>query len=233
MVGPGGGAAIVTGPHHALVVTGGPYPDQVLSAMANGLPPADLVVAADGGAAVARRLGLDVDLLVGDLDSADDRAVAAAGEVRRHPIDKDDTDLELALAAAVEAGCRSATVVATMSGRVDHALGNLLVVAGDRWADLAIDLRVDGAHGRVVRDACRVDGAEGDLFSLLAVGGPATGVTTTGLVWPLDDATLEPGLGRGFSNRLVAEVAEVRVASGVLLVLQDALDRPDSRASTG
>ncbi|MBJ30441.1 MAG: thiamine diphosphokinase [Acidimicrobiaceae bacterium] len=233
MVGPGGGAAIVTGPHHALVVTGGPYPDHVLSAMADGLPPADLMVAADGGAAVARRLRLDVDMVVGDLDSADDRAVAAAGEVRRHPIDKDDTDLELALAAVVEAGCRSATVLATMSGRVDHALGNLLVVAGDRWADLTIDLRVDGAHGRVVRDTYQVDGAEGDLFSLLAIGGPATGVTTTGLIWPLDDATLEPGLGRGLSNRLVAQRAEVQVASGVLLALHQVQDRPVSGTGAG
>lgn len=223
----------MTASRHALVVTGGPYPDHVLAAMADELPDAGLVVAADCGAAIARRLGLDVDLLVGDLDSADDRAVAEAGEVRRHPADKDDTDLELTLAAVVEAGCRSATLVATMAGRVDHALGNLLAAAGDRWADLTVDLRLDGARGWVVRDACRIEGTEGDLVSLLAVGGPATGVTTTGLAWPLEGAVLPPGLGLGLSNRMVDEVAEARVASGVLLAIHQAQDQAVSDNGAG
>ncbi len=223
----------MTAPRHALVVTGGPHPDHALAALAADLPQADLVVAADGGSAVARSLGLDVDLLVGDLDSADEQAVAAAGEVQRHPVDKDDTDLELALSAVVDAGLASATVVATMAGRVDHALGNLLVAAGDRWAGLRIDLRVDDAVGWVVSDACPINGAVDDVVSLLAVGGPATGVTTTGLAWPLDDAVLVPGIGLGLSNRMAAPTAEVRLASGVLVVLRTGSGRPDPDGDAG
>jgi len=210
----------MTGSRHALVVTGGPHPDDVLETLATGLPETDLVVAADGGAAVAHRLGLVVDVLVGDLDSADDRTVAEAREVQCHPVDKDYTDLELALATALDAGMTSATIVATMAGRVDHALGNLLVVAADRWSDLRLDFQVDGNPGWVVRDVCRIDGRIGDLVSLLAVGGPATGITTSGLAWELDDAALVPGVGLGLSNRMTAEMAEVRVASGVVLALR-------------
>jgi len=215
------------------VVTGGPYADDVLEVLAAGLPEADLVVAADGGAQAALRLGLGVDLLVGDLDSADDRSVVVAGEVRRHPVDKDETDLELALAAVVDAGVGSATVVATMAGRIDHALGNLLVATGERWSDLRIDLRLDKGVGWVVRDACRPTGRVGDLVSLLAVGGPADGVTTSGLAWALDDAVLEPGVGLGLSNRMVAETAEVRISSGILLVLRNGPEHPDSPTAAG
>jgi len=122
-----------------------------------------------------------VDLLVGDLDSASPEAADQAPAVERHPVDKDETDLELALAAALNAGMTSVTVVGTIGGRVDHALGNLLVVAADRWAGIRIDLRIDGTRAWVVRDRVEIRGTVDGLVSLLAIGGQATGVTTTGL----------------------------------------------------
>ena len=201
---------------HALVVTGGPIP-----ANQGPLPSADLIIAADGGADNAAALGLTVDLVIGDLDSVSSAAVARAKKVERHPEDKDETDLELALSAAVAAGTGSVTVVGTLGGRVDHALANLLVAAGDRWANLRIDLRIDGAQAWVVRDHVEVVAQVGDVVSLLAVGGRATGVTTTGLAWPLANAEVKPGVGLGLSNRMAAPKAEVVVNDGTLLVIVD------------
>ena len=201
---------------HALVVTGGPIP-----ANQGPLPSADLIIAADGGADNAAALGLTVDLVIGDLDSVSSAAVARAKKVERHPEDKDETDLELALSAAVAAGTGSVTVVGTLGGRVDHALANLLVAAGDRWANLRIDLRIDGARAWVVRDHVEVVAQVGDVVSLLAVGGRATGVTTTGLAWPLANAEVKPGVGLGLSNRMAAPKAEVVVNDGTLLVIVD------------
>ena len=201
---------------HALVVTGGPIP-----ANQGPLPSADLIIAADGGADNAAALGLTVDLVIGDLDSVSSAAVARAKKVERHPEDKDETDLELALSAAVAAGTGSVTVVGTLGGRVDHALANLLVAAGDRWANLRIDLRIDGAQAWVVRDHVEIVAQVGDVVSLLAVGGRATGVTTTGLAWPLANAEVKPGVGLGLSNRMAAPRAEVVVDDGTLLVIVD------------
>lgn len=199
---------------HALIVTGGPLPRGL-----GPLPDADLVIAADEGIDNARRLGLTVDLLVGDLDSSSDGSEAIARVVERHPVDKDETDLELALAAALRAGATSATVVVTVGGRADHALGNLLVLAGGRWSALRVDVRIDGARAWVVRDQIQIDGSADDLVSLLAVGGAATGVTTTGLAWPLDGVVLEPGVGLGLSNRMTGAAAEVIVGSGAVVVI--------------
>jgi len=204
-------------PRHALVITGGPVPRNI-----GALPAADMVIAADEGFDNARSLGIRVDLLVGDLDSASPGAADQAPAVERHPVDKDETDLELALAAALNAGMGSVTVVGTISGRVDHALGNLLVVAADRWADLRIHLRIDSTRAWVVRDRVEVHGTVDDLVSLLAVGGQATGVTTTGMAWPLSDGVLEPGMGLGLSNRMAGPMATVEVDSGVVVVLMPA-----------
>ncbi|SVB02687.1 uncharacterized protein METZ01_LOCUS155541 [marine metagenome] len=183
-----------------------------------------MVVAADKGIDNARQLGIPVDLLVGDLDSASDGSEAFARSVQRHPVDKDQTDLELALAAALKAGMQSVTVVGTMTGRVDHALGNLLILTADRWQALRIDARIDSARAWVVRDRAAVDGAPNDLVSLMAVGGPATGVSTSGLAWPLDNALLESGPGHGLSNRMTGPTAELSVREGVLLVVAPGRD---------
>jgi thiamine pyrophosphokinase len=49
--------------------------------------------------------------------------------------------------------------------------------------------------------------------------GPAHGVSTTGLRYPLDDEDLEAASSRGVSNEWVAGVATVRLRTGVLLAV--------------
>ena len=100
------------------------------------LDAADLVICADGGARHLKRLGRLPDLLVGDMDSAApadlqwivDRQVP----VDRHPAEKDETDAELALLAAIN-GCRSPGTRAGRAGafgnRPDHVLANQLLAA--------------------------------------------------------------------------------------------------------
>ena len=119
------------------------------------LPRATRVVAADGGLLRARALGLDVDVVVGDLDSATPEALAAAetagARVVRHPPAKDATDLELALDEAAALGASRVLVVASAEGRLDHLLGSLLLLAADRYAALELDALVGEALVHVVR----------------------------------------------------------------------------------
>ena len=56
-------------------------------------------------------------------------------------------------------------------------------------------------------------------MTLLAVLGPARGVTTTGLRWALDDATLLPDTTRGVSNVLTEPLATIEVKEGVVVVV--------------
>ena len=184
-------------------------------------PAADLVVAADGGLEVALSLGWHVDAVVGDQDSVSsetlDRARHLGIEVVGHPQRKDETDLELALEFARERA-EAVHVLLSSSGRLDHALANLLVLASPRWAAIAVSATVDAAHVDVIRGTKRLAGAVGDTVSLVPVGGPAR-VRTWGLDYPLDDETLEPTSARGVSNIIVAVPAGVEVIDGALLVI--------------
>jgi thiamine pyrophosphokinase len=203
-----------------IVLAGG---DPVAERLRAQLPPADLVIAADSGLEQAAALGLTVDLVVGDFDSVDPAALAAAVRdgvaIERHPEAKDETDLELAVDAARRRGATRVVIVGFGGGRIDHELANLMLLGSGAYA--VLHLEAIGAGGRVVavHDRVELAGAVGDLVTLLAIGGPAHGVTTTGLRYPLKGETLEPGSTRGVSNVFIEAVAVVEVAAGALLAL--------------
>jgi thiamine pyrophosphokinase len=203
-------------------------PDVVVVASGGGpvvvVPEAGTVVAADGGLDRAAALGLAVDVVVGDLDSVSAELLAAAeaagARVARHPEAKDATDLELALDEAVALGARRVLVVASGDGRLDHLAASLLLFGAERYAELTVDGLVGDAVVHVVRRERTIPGERGALLTLLPVGGPATGVVTDGLEYPLTGETLEPGSSRGVSNVFQGREARISVGSGVLLAIR-------------
>lgn len=182
-----------------------------------------LVVAADSGVIEAHRRGLRVDLLVGDLDSAPpeevNRVTSGGGRIRVYPPDKDATDLELALEAAGAEGATQVVVVGGLAGRLDHLVGNVLVLAQARFASLEIDAVFGAARLHVVRGRRALRGEPRELVSLFAVGGVARGVRSKGLRWRLDGDDLHPGSTLGVSNEFVEREASVSVGEGVVLAI--------------
>ena len=207
----------------------GPAPGAVPPELAGSVRAPELVVAADGGLHLADLLGLPVDVVVGDMDSVDPErlalAEAAGATVLRHPADKDATDLELALALALAASPDRVVVVGSASGRLDHLLGAVSLLASERWAGAQVDAWLGPAQVHVVRGARTFTGEPGETVSLLAQGGTAVGVTTTGLRWALAGAALGPFDSVGISNELVAPVAQVEVAEGCVVVVRPGPDQ--------
>ncbi|HXY95075.1 MAG TPA: thiamine diphosphokinase [Acidimicrobiia bacterium] len=204
----------------ALVFTGGSAPT---ARALSGLPVPDIVIAADSGLHHAAAAGYRVDVVVGDLDSADpvavEAAVAAGASIERHPTAKDATDLELALFAARDRECTRALLIGGAGGRLDHFLANVLVLASPDLSGLEIEARLAGARVVVVRDDCTLHAAVGHLCTLLPVGGPAIGVRTEGLEFPLRRETLWAGSTRGVSNTFLGDTARVTLDDGALLVV--------------
>lgn len=182
------------------------------------------VLAADGGLAHVFELGLDPAAVIGDLDSASPEDVEAASRrgarILRHPTAKDATDLELALDEALALAPSRVLVLLDGGGRLDHLVSALLLLGSERYAGVQLDAQVGGALVHVVRGERELEGRTGETLSLLALHGPAIGVTTNGLVYPLADETLEPGSSRGVSNVFASEKAHVQLRHGVLLVVR-------------
>ena len=215
-----------------VVVAGGeaPRPEAVLS-----VPLGATVVAADGGLEHAEALGLEVTLAVGDFDSAAPEAVFAAEAagtlVERHPADKDATDLELALEAALAFAPQRILVLAGLGDRLDHLLSALLLLGSARWAGVTVDAEIGAARLHVIRGERELAGRAGELVSLLPVHGRAEAVWTEGLVYELRGETLEPGSSRGVSNLFATGRARVSVERGVLVVVRPDPDGAPSEES--
>lgn len=212
----------------ALVVAGSPDPSSA-ELVAGLAAKADLVVAADRGVRALMEAGIVPDVFCGDQDSAGDDAVAWAASrcsrVVRYPVEKDDTDLELAIGLVREEaearGCHARLVLTCATGgRPDHMLGVWGVLA--RNADLGPALAEDGFECRILSPAgegsWRIDAPRGSTVSVLSLVGDAV-VSERGMRWPLDHEPLAALDDRGVSNRVTGGDVVVTCHEGVVAVL--------------
>ncbi len=208
-----------------------------VAVFANGDPPparardeigaAAAVVAADGGALHALPWDWPVDHLVGDLDSLSpsqvDEFERRGARVERHPSDKDETDLELALATACDIALpigAQVVVLGAHGGRVDHELANVALLGSPRWRACRVAAWLGTTRCDVVwpERPLSFAGDPGSIVSLLPLGGPCDGVRTSGLAYALLGEPLQPFSSRGVSNQMSASQAIVSVTAGALLV---------------
>jgi thiamine pyrophosphokinase len=184
---------------------------------------ADWLIAADGGAEHCRTLGLTPHLIVGDLDSLapDTRTFfeRAGTRFEVHPVHKDETDLELAIQAALREGAAEVVLLAALGARWDQSLANILLLAHPAFADLALRLVEGPDTFWVIRSRATVCGHPGDRLSLLPLSADTAGVTLTGLEYSLTESILPFGFTTGISNRLVAPEAVITLRQGLLLAI--------------
>jgi thiamine pyrophosphokinase len=193
------------------------------------VPERPYVIAADSGVDLALALGLRIDRAIGDFDSVSPAglpaAEAAGAVIERHPAAKDATDLELALDAAIALEPARILVVGSAGGRFDHLLGSILLLADARYDGAEVDADLAGNRISVIRGSRTLAGTPGDIVSLLPVHGPADGVTTSGLEYPLHGETLPSGTTRGVSNVFAAAEARITLTHGCLIAVQPSPER--------
>ena len=204
-----------------VVADGDPAPED-----AELLGDADLLIAADGGARWLESLGVKPHLVVGDLDSLDEATIArlslAGARVEQHPPDKDASDTELAVEAALRSGADRVVVLGAFGGtRLDHELANVLLLADPA---LAADVRLQRGRTRIRAingpGGLTLEVGPGAIVTLLPIGAGAVGVTTDGLRYALDDEPLAVGRSRGLSNLVTDQPASISLRAGTLLVVE-------------
>jgi thiamine pyrophosphokinase len=216
-----------------VVITGS---DSIAPAVAQRIPAEATVIAADGALDHALAAGLLPAGLVGDMDSISAAGLDWAGRhaiVERHDPDKDHTDTELALMMAVDR--KPAHLILVGAGdRLDHVLAAIGALGQPHLTAIPlIDAWWDEQWIRILHGpgTTTLEIAEGSTLSLLALHGPCSGVTITGVRWPLERADLAPLVGVGVSNVAVDEQVTVRVSTGVLTIVMPGHRSNDRDAS--
>ncbi len=176
------------------------------------------LLAADGGANHLGRIGLRPDAVIGDLDSISPGIRKFIGEDRMiHRPDQDRTDLDKALEYAFdELGLENLTVFGATGGRIDHAVGNLGLLAkralGGRLVFDAGDCRVLAVGGELALDA-----EPGEIWSFFTFD-PGVRVTLEGVKWPIADTAVDLAGRPSISNEAVSDRVMVRAEGGAVVV---------------
>ncbi len=187
----------------------------------------DHLIGADAGTLHILAMGRMPDHVVGDFDSIDPATLVQLREagvaIERHPVHKDQTDLELAIECALRTGADEIVLVGATGGRLDQTLANVLILAQRAWA---VPLRiVDGAQDAILLrgpTTATLALAAGVTVSVLPLSAEVTGITYSGLAYPLANATLRLGSTRGLSNEAMGSEVTVSLATGLLLLVTEA-----------
>ncbi|ACU91493.1 thiamine diphosphokinase [Desulfomicrobium baculatum] len=183
---------------------------------------AERLIGVDGGSRHLRAMGMLPHLAVGDMDSISEELLQeyrqADVELHLHPPKKDATDLELALELALTRGASRISILGGTGGRLDHTLGNIFLLSRCLPAGIPACIMDQEQCVHLTDQSLTLSGAVGDTLSLLPATPEASGVSLTGLEYPLQDATLTFGTSWGMSNVFVETQATVTLRSGRLFV---------------
>jgi len=184
----------------------------------------DLIIAADGGLRFCKQEGIVPQLIVGDLDSVNETQLSEmkhlGAQVIQYPVDKDATDLELSINAALDRGVKKIMILSALGARWDMTFSNVLLLALDS---------LDHAHVRLIdqnqeifcmkgHEKIKLSHTKGSLLSLLPLSASVEGITLQGMKYPLNNESLYLGRSRGLSNIIMAPNASIQIQSGILLV---------------
>jgi thiamine pyrophosphokinase len=186
---------------------------------------ADFLIAVDGGADYCVAVGIIPDIVIGDLDSISldvlNRLKQAEIKILSYPVEKDFTDLELALKYAVNQPEAEILILGGLGTRWDMSLANLMLLGADFLENRVIRMIGGNQEAVLVRSEQQITiyGGIGNVVSLIPLCSDAKGVTTQGLRYPLDNETLFFAATRGISNQLRSKKATVYLRSGLLLCI--------------
>jgi len=209
-----------------IVFTGGEGPDpQTLKRfLDDGASGETLVVAADSGLALAESAGIQPDWIVGDMDSLDSKNRLSHYPKERiicYPVDKDNTDTEIALALLWDKGCKNAWIVGGGGGRLDHIFGIRDLFERERYPRRWITANEDifCVEGTAAKNhSLRLTLTQAKLVSVFPLGNGPWKADSKGLKWELSNASWGRGLF-GLSNVATTDEIEITVKQGRFMVM--------------
>ncbi len=184
------------------------------------------VVVADGGLKFLLKNGMLPDFFVGDLDSVE--LEGALKDILKDipkeivPVEKDDTDMVLAVAKAYEKGYRNILLYGGCGGaRISHTLANIQMMSFYAKKGCSLQMLGDGVRLEILHNASKtLSAAMKGSISVICLSDIAEGVTIQGLKYEYTGA-LTSDRTLGVSNSFVGKDAIVSVENGTLLLVYE------------
>lgn len=188
----------------------------------------DLLIAADSGLEVFDRLHIIPDYIIGDFDSLSDKSLLEkyrklSREIRHLPCEKDYTDMKMACDLSMEKGAKSIILLGAVGTRLDHTLGNVLMLRYLNDAGVQ-GVIVDSCNriscvGEGIRNFSKKD-SRASYISFLPVFEPGAIISLHGFKYDVEDFELNVPDVTTISNELEKETCQLIVKKGSLLVVE-------------
>lgn len=181
----------------------------------------DCVIAADGGLKTLLELKIAPDYIIGDFDSLG--YVPEGEHVIKHKVQKNDTDMMLAVQFAMEMGYQNIVIFGGTGGeRIDHTFANIQTMLYASGRNVTVRM-IDAVNEYfVITDSeIEISSKEKGNLSVFALGGEAVGVDIKGAMYTTDKVTLRPDCTLSVSNSFIGNKVNIKVEKGSLLIITD------------
>lgn len=181
----------------------------------------DKLIAVDGGANRIKKINILPDLVIGDLDSLTKKNKkyyqSQKIEIIKHPVEKDQTDSELAIDYCLNNNFQKIYLTGALGGRFDQQLANLNLL--EYIVELGLEAKIISSHLEIalIKDQQKFINKKGYRLSLIAQTKIVKGLTITGCKYDLDNEDLKRSQTRGISNLIKTDKAEVKLENGLLI----------------
>ena len=190
----------------------------------NILKPDDVILCCDGGSKYLFEEGIIPHYIIGDLDSSIPQIIQffETKDVifKKFNRKKDETDMELCIDFAISLGASQIIILGGIGTRLDHTLTNINLLIKAENSNVKATIIDDNNEINIISSSIQINGKKGDLISLIPISTTVNGINTTGLEYPLTNATMTIGKSLGVSNVLEDIKANISIKDGYLLVIK-------------
>lgn len=182
-----------------------------------------LVICADSGYLHAKKLGIRPAVVIGDYDSLG--FIPDEKSVLTYPVEKDDTDIMLAIKEALKCGYKAIDIYGALGGRFDHTMGNVQALAY---------VAEQKGHGRILSGTEQIEmfnpgehkllKKPGWSLSLFAYSDKVKNLSISGVKYPINTIFINT-FPLGVSNIITNNEATISFSEGMLLVVQSKINQ--------
>ncbi|HCM82480.1 MAG: Thiamine pyrophosphokinase [Microgenomates group bacterium GW2011_GWC1_43_11] len=176
------------------------------------------LIGVDRAAYVLLKLGISVDLAIGDFDSVTKKEMneirTRISTIKQYPQEKDQTDLELAVTYALTIHPEEIALFGVTGGRLDQSLAALHLLRTIHEHKCRASVRDEHNFMALVSGKYQIPKTKD--FPYLSIL-PATDeiiVTIKGCKYPLEKYRMEKGTTLGVSNVIISDFADISVHKG-------------------
>ena len=204
----------------------GSGPEQLIPDLHDYKNKIDIWIGADRGAATLLNQQLTIDYAVGDFDSIDDQTLAtiqlSAYQLKKFPVEKDETDLEIAIHLALSLKPDHVYLFGVTGGRLDHELINIQLLS--TFLNHQVNAKIVDKHNVIeLKSPNRYEVQAEKLYpyiSFVPLTPTVKGLTLQGFYYPLENKDITWGSTLCISNKLLGNYGTFSFNEGILLLIK-------------